>query len=128
MTKKVIIADDDYLMRTGYEGIIRRTIRAGYIKDVEVDLVPDGETLVGKVRQAKYDLIITDNQMPIMDGLEAIKQIREFDKVTPLYMASASNIAEQALKLGATGYIDKKKPVKEFEDQFRQIIIQYLSQ
>ena len=80
--------------------------RAGI--EVELDGASNGKELVEKVLGADYDLVFTDNVMPEVHGLQAIQQIRAQNKSVPIYMISSSEVGEQALKLGATGYLDKK--------------------
>jgi len=104
--KKVIIAEDlkdrrDFLVETiSSEGI-------------KIDEVDNGSELVEKVKLGGYNLIITDNIMPNMNGLEAIREIRKFDKQTPIYLLSslaggdAKVIEKQALGNGANGFIKK---------------------
>lgn len=75
--------------------------------DFEIDGVDDGLPLVEKVRLGRYDLIFTDNGMLSINGLEAIREIRKFDKDAPIYMLSGSDKEKEALKAGATGYIKK---------------------
>jgi DNA-binding NtrC family response regulator len=62
------------------------------------------------------DLIITDIMMPQINGLELLKQIREFNKKTPILMITAFDSIDKALeahKYGANNYI--KKPFKSLD-------------
>ncbi|MBI5148826.1 response regulator [Candidatus Pacearchaeota archaeon] len=100
--KKIILAEDSKIIREHLIEIIKETF------DVEVDAVDNGEDLVKKVRENRYDFILTDNQMPSMCGLDAIKEIRGFNKEVPIYMMSGLiGNRVYALKLGATGFIEK---------------------
>lgn len=123
---RVIVADDEEIVRDVYKTIIGQLVTG-----VEIEAVSDGESLVDRVRSAnaegiKLDLILTDYQMPGMDGLKAISQIRIFNKNTPIYVVSGMReIAEEALKLGATGYI--KKGSERFTEKLGEVIIKYLA-
>ncbi len=60
----------------------------------------------------KFDIIVTDINMPKMGGLEMCAKIREFDTTTPIIITTAhndSNFLTQAIKLGVRGY--SMKPV-----------------
>ena len=70
MDKKIIIAEDDFGMRCRYLEVMKE------FPNVDVDQVGDGSELVNMVKENNYDLIITDNSMPHMNGFEAIKKIR----------------------------------------------------
>ncbi|MEK6895164.1 MAG: response regulator [Nanoarchaeota archaeon] len=52
-------------------------------------------------------MIITDYQMPLLDGLEAVRQIRKFDKIIPIIVQSGMPIEKLALEAGASEYLDK---------------------
>jgi len=101
MVDKIIIAEDHAIFRRGLEQRISRRY------DVEVETVPDGKPLVERVRDNVYTVVLTDNLMLEMSGIQAIKQIREFDQQVPIIMLSASDIEEEALKAGATHYVSK---------------------
>lgn len=107
MERKVIIADDNEDSRTVYASMI-----ANRVGDVEVVQVAEGGSLVEKVRGGGFSLVLTDNEMPPgMDGLKAIRTIRQFDDRTPIYMISGSEVGEEAIKAGANGYIEKGRNV-----------------
>ncbi|GAM06607.1 MULTISPECIES: response regulator [Novosphingobium] len=72
----------------------------------------DGSEGLGKARMAKYDLIITDLNMPRMNGLEMIREIRKLpiQAGTPIIFLtteSADNLKSQAKAAGATGWLVK---------------------
>ncbi len=67
MTKNVIIADDREGTRTQYGGLIRERVN-----DVTIEEASDGQILVDKVREKRYDLILTDYRMPNMDGISLL--------------------------------------------------------
>ena len=118
MTKRIIIADDERLVRESLASVVMRTLN-----DVEVVTVENGEELVDRVRNDGYDFIITDNGMSGMSGLSAIKEIRRFNNDTPIYMISgAGTNIELALFMGATGYISKR----DYCDRLPAILNEYL--
>ena len=78
---KLLIVDDEFRIR---ELIKKYAIYEGH----EVDEAEDGQQAVLKCRNNAYDLIIMDIMMPVMDGFEAVAQIRRFSS-TPIIMLSA---------------------------------------
>jgi len=117
MAKKIIIAEDDEDMVFMY-----RLLFKGY--DAEVDYVPDGRSLVDKVRAGGYSLVLTDNGMPFMDGLDAIKEIRTFNKEVPIYMVSGNRDAEsKALTEGANGFIYKPLSKNTIDSLLKQYFL-----
>jgi CheY-like chemotaxis protein len=87
---------------------------------VQFDVVSNGKEAVELVRTRKYDIILMDIHMPVMDGLEATRQIREFEKVTELSLPnyivalSATEVMENrgvCIEAGMDEFIEK--PIKE---------------
>ena len=103
MTEKIIIAEDDAILRE----VLELLVGARY--DARIDTVPDGRSLVEKVRNDRYSVVLTDNRMLAMSGLQAIREIREFDQEVPIIMLSGFDVKEEALETGATHYLDKSK-------------------
>jgi two-component system chemotaxis response regulator CheY len=82
------------------------------IKRLHVTEAEDGVDGLRKLAQGKYDLIITDINMPIMDGLKLVKRIRsdETHKDVPIIIITTEGSQEdrqRAMALGATAYITK---------------------
>ena len=104
MAKKVIFADDDDLVRRSLAGYMKMCVDG-----IEIEDVPDGESLVKKVREGAYSLVLTDNDMGPgkMNGIDVIMEIRTFNPQVPIYMLSSGSKGVEALQAGATGYINK---------------------
>jgi CheY-like chemotaxis protein len=78
--------------------------------NAEVTIAENGLLAVEKVRNNKYDLILMDVQMPVMDGLTASREIRKFNDVVPIFPLTASTSAEMQakfLKIGIKEFIFK---------------------
>ncbi len=76
----------------------------------------NGVEAVDLASRNKYDLILMDIRMPLMDGLEATRKIRGFDKEIPIFAVTANAFdsdKEKALAAGCTGYV--AKPLKKDE-------------
>ncbi len=73
---------------------------------LKVDVAINGLEAVNHVRAIRYDLILMDLHMPLMDGFEATKKIREFNKDTPIIGLSADVMTESVSSLQAIGMND----------------------
>lgn len=97
----MICADDNKSVR---ESLVRLL---GVFYQTEVDAVENGRLLVEKVREIDYSLVVTDYEMPFMNGLEAIREIRKFNRDVPIILVSGrepEEIEEAALEAGASAY------------------------
>ena len=103
--KKVLIVDDSALIR---KQLSKMLIETG---EFEVETAKHGKDAVENVIHNDYDVITMDVNMPILDGVEATKQIMKI-KPTPILMVSSlttesADITFQALSFGAIDYIEK---------------------
>ncbi|MDW5417079.1 response regulator [Iodobacter sp. CM08] len=80
-----------------------------------VDLAEDGQQAVQKVQQTSYDLVLMDMQMPVMDGLEATKQIRllpQYANVSIVAMTANAMKADQERCIAAGMNDHVAKPIE----------------
>ena len=82
------------------------------VKNLRVTEADDGVDGLRKLASTKYDVIITDINMPIMDGLKLVKRVRSDDalKAIPIVIITTEGADEdrqRALALGANAYITK---------------------
>ncbi len=123
MNKMILAEDKENLMKI-YKRVLENF---GKNYNFETDFVQNGKELVKKVEEnpGLYSLIITDKDMPEMDGLEAIKKIRERDKEVPIFLISGSldiMLSEKAREIGANGFYEKPFNLNDLE----LLIIQYI--
>lgn len=107
---KVLVVDDDEGLRFS----VRETLAQSGL--FQIDEAMDGLQAVERARAQHYDLVILDVDMPNLNGLEALKLIKEHDPATvALVMTAFASIddAVQAVKEGAYNYLSK--PVKSEE-------------
>ncbi len=103
---KVLVVDDDQGLRLSVKSALAVTQR------FEVDEAFDGVNAMEKIKggDKKFDLVILDVDMPRMNGLEALRLIKEFDPgiIVVIMTAHATlNDAIQAVKDGAYNYLQK---------------------
>jgi two-component system chemotaxis response regulator CheY len=104
---RALIVDDSSVMRK----IVERSLRQAGL-DLSVVEAGNGAEALGLLDVNAVDLILSDINMPVMDGLEFVRQLQSIEKLrgVPVVMitteGSESNVV-QALSLGAKGYIRK---------------------
>jgi len=115
---KVIIADDHVMIREG----LRRVIDESGNMTTVAEAADGGEALA-RIRESDCDLFVMDMSMPVMGGVELIRQIRKLRPALPILVMSmhdTGKIAASALKAGASGYVTKTTD----PDQLRTVMAQ----
>jgi len=85
-------------------------------KDFEADVLYSGENVVGQVKDNNYDLMFLDLRLPGINGIDILRDIREYSKKLPVIIFSAFGTAEslkEATKLGISGFFAKEKGFEE---------------
>lgn len=103
---RTVIVDDDFLVRS-YLKQLNAWERAGY--QIVAD-ARDGEEALTAVEQLGPEVVITDISMPLMDGIELIRRIRETNHTVYIIVLSCHDDFEyvkEAMKLGADEYVLK---------------------
>lgn len=123
MGKKVLIVDDSNTMRK----IVARSLRqAGFEFDALLEAA-DGQAALEALAGESVDIILSDINMPVMDGIEFLRQ-KNADaqiKAIPVVMITTeagSDVLNEALSLGAVGTI--KKPFTP--DQVQEVLGKFL--
>jgi len=103
---RILIVDDFSTMRR----IIRNILNQ--LEFTNVEEAEDGNVAFEKLKEADYDLLITDWNMPNMSGLDLLKEIRANEKLEDLKILLVSAEAEkeniiQAVQAGANEYVVK---------------------
>jgi DNA-binding NarL/FixJ family response regulator len=84
----------------------------------------NGEEAVRLTAELQPDLVVLDIAMPVMDGMDALRQLREVSPKTKVVMYSAYDsgwLAERARGFGAVAYIDKTDGVVDLVGRLRSI-------
>lgn len=104
---RILVCDDDSGLRMAVKSALISTGR------FEIDEAFDGVNAVEKVKERPYNMVILDVDMPRMNGLQALKEIKEHDPSISVLILTAYgtiDMAVQAVKDGAYNYVSK--PVK----------------
>jgi DNA-binding NarL/FixJ family response regulator len=109
LTTKVLLADDHEVVAQGLESLLKKSFDL-------VGVVHDGRALLDAAEKLHPDVIVTDISMPGLNGLDAIRQIRErrpVAKIVVLTMHRDTQLAVEAFQAGASGYVLKVSPAEE---------------
>lgn len=110
---KIIIADDHSIFRDGLKLLLKK------LKGNEVEVIAEadnGEDLIAKVEAFKPDVVLTDIQMPVMNGIEATKILAEKFPLLGIIALSTFNdegMVVDMLYAGARGYLLKNTNKEE---------------
>ncbi len=109
MAKRILVVDDSEIVRNLHSFILKAT---GY----DVVNAANGYEALEKLYQDEFDLIVTDVNMPKMDGIMLIKEIRKEDryKEIPIIIVSTeSEMQDKQIGFSAGANVYVVKPVKE---------------
>jgi two-component system chemotaxis response regulator CheY len=120
---KVLIVDDSAVMRK----IVERALRQGGLDLGEVFEASNGAEALAVVQEVPLDLILTDINMPVMDGLEFLRNLAGIDsaKDVPVVMitteGSEARVVE-ALSAGAKGYLRKPFTPEQVKERVSPLV------
>ena len=115
---RVLLADDHALLLGAFE----KLLAADY--DI-VGQVSDGRALVDAAEELRPDVIVLDISMPLLNGLEAARQIKQKArgaKLVFLTMNEDSDLAAEAFRAGASGYLLKRSAASELLTAIREVL------
>jgi DNA-binding NarL/FixJ family response regulator len=115
---RVVLADDHILLLGAFEKLLA--------EDCEiVGQVSDGRALVDAAQKLKPDLIVLDISMPLLNGLEAARQIKQqmrSIKLVFVTMNEDADLAAEALRSGASAYLLKRSAASELATAIREVM------
>ena len=104
MDKKILVVDDAVFMRMTVQNTLKK---AGYTHLIEAG---DGLQALEQYQKERPDLVFMDITMPNLDGIQALKAIKEFDPDAKVVMCSAMGqeaMVIESIQLGALDFIVK---------------------
>ena len=121
MTTRVLVVDDQALLRTAFSSLI----------DAEDDLevvgqAADGREAIEIATRLGPDVVVMDVRMPVMDGIEATRQITDgqgagVPRVLILTTFDLDEYVFEALRAGASGFALKSRPLEELLSAIRTV-------
>lgn len=127
--KFVLFVEDDRLQACLFEAVCRRIGLTGYM------ILSDGAEAIAYFEQVptpkKPDVVITDLKMPLVDGLELLKWLRQRDEFValPVFILTANcdgQQRKQAQDLGCSGILEKPAGLSEMQQLLKSILSKVL--
>ncbi len=117
----VLVVEDSPMMRQLLVFALSR------VKNLKVTEADDGVDGLRKLAGGKFDIILTDINMPIMDGLKLVKRVRSdpMHKDTPIVIITTEGSDEdrqRAMQLGANAYITKPIQAPQVIAKVRELL------
>ncbi len=115
---RVLLADDHTLLLEAFEKLLEPTCEI-------VGKVADGRALLKAAAKLDPDVIVADISMPLLNGLDAGRQLRKMYpdvKLIYLTMNDDPDIAAEALTMGASGYLLKSSAASELLQAIREVV------
>ena len=110
--EKILIVDDDQAMCETLMDILSE-------ENYHIDIANNGSSALQKIKTTKFDLVITDIKMPIMDGMALLQEIEKNNvDLEVVIITSYGHNAQQleASRLGAFEYLQKPLNLKQLKD------------
>lgn len=116
----ILIADDHSVVRRG----LCQILTEGF-PDSTVDEAIDGNSIIEKIKQRKYDIVISDLSMPGRTGLDVIVHLKLIQPKVPVLILSIHPEDQYALRVlnaGASGYLSKDLAPEELVEAVRTVL------
>lgn len=119
---KILIVDDFSTMRRIIKNLLRDL---GFTNTAEAD---DGATALPMLQSGSFDFLVTDWNMPIMSGLDLLREVRADEnlKHLPVLMVTAEAKRDQiiaAAQAGVNGYVVKPFTAQALKDKIEKIFV-----
>jgi len=120
MAIKILIYDDNEALRISLEALI--------MEDEELEilaLMPNAETVETDIAEMRPDVVLMDIDMPLVNGVEAVRRIRLLNEKLPVIMLTVFDDNENifnAICAGASGYILKRYASEEIPRAIRMVL------
>ncbi len=116
---KVLICDDSLLSRKNLRDGLRK------IGCVSINETVDGQGAVDSYKKDRPDVVFLDIVMPVMDGITALKQIREYDPEASVIMISSmgtKSFVREAVNSGASDFLQKPATTEQIRTSLRNFL------
>ncbi|MFZ9045437.1 MAG: response regulator [Cyclobacteriaceae bacterium] len=119
MNPKILLADDHKIIRD----VLARLITESITDDLSI--ATNGKEALNKLEQEQFDLLITDLNMPVMDGLELVRNLSNQNievKTLVLTMRDDAETIEALMQFKIDGYVLKEGDTEEFKNAVEMIL------
>lgn len=115
----VLVVDDSSMQRRLAVSLVQN------LPDVEVIEADAGQTAIAMIARHQPDMILTDMQMPGMNGLELVEYVRKHHPLVPVALLTAfgsEDVVLEALRRGAASYVPKRRMMTDLVDTVRELL------
>ena len=115
----LLIVDDHPIVRRGLKKVLTEE------PDLEVVEAGDAREALSRIQERQFDLVIVDLDLPGMDGMDLLKEIKRHDRnlaVLVLSVYPEDQVAVRVLKAGASGFVSKETAPEELVAAIRRIL------
>ncbi|HZE50278.1 MAG TPA: response regulator transcription factor [Jatrophihabitantaceae bacterium] len=116
---RVLLVDDQELVRTGLRGILRETFGFDVVGECA-----NGASVAASVEELRPDVVLMDVRMPVVDGVEATRSLLERRDAPPVLVLTTfddDEILAAALRAGASGFVLKDVPAEDLQRAVRVV-------
>jgi len=113
---RILLVDDEEHIRLLFKEELEEE---GYL----IDLASNGVEALKKMEGQRFDLVVLDIKMPVMDGMQALNEIKKIDKDQPVILCSAYGEFKQDLSSWVSdAYVVKSADTRELKEAIKKII------
>ena len=117
---RVVIADDEPIVRSLFRHLLEEA------EDIEIVAeVDNGAQAVRECQASRPDVVLMDISMPVMDGIEATRQLTKLHGTVPKILVltgfEADDLILEALRAGAGGFLHKERSVRQIANAIRVV-------
>ena len=116
---RVLLVDDQELIRAGLRGILRPSFGFHIVGECR-----HGGEVAGAVHSLRPDVVLMDVRMPVLDGIEATRRLREDHKAPPVLALTTfedDEVLAGMLRAGAAGFVLKGLPAEDLQRAVRAV-------
>ncbi len=116
--KKILIIEDDNKMREGLAELLKE-------EGHHVESAEDGKKGMDKLIEKDFDIVLTDLIMPVMGGMDVLRETKRMRPATHVILITAYATIEnavEAMRSGASDYITKPFKIDEVQTKIRKVL------
>ena len=122
MNARILFVDDDVRVLSSFERVVH-----GYRKEWKFEFISKSEQVIDYLLAHPTDIVVTDVKMPVFNGLELLKKIKEHPKLERIEVIVVTGLGErtlkqQALDLGAADLLNKPISNEELISRLRSVV------
>ena len=118
---KILLVDDHQMVIAG----IKLMLEQQKMYDLIITDVDNGELALKEILTGKYDIVLLDLNLPLMDGISVVKRSMENGSKTPILIITMHNeehLVKQVVEAGASGYLIKNCGIEELTKAIKTVV------